>query len=514
MSRRAVANAQAPAPKRCAVYTRKSTTAGLEMDFNSLDAQYEACVAYIARQANWALIPERFDDGGFTGANTDRPAFQRMMRDVAAGTIDVVVVYKVDRLSRSILDFAKVMEQLDNASASFVSVTQNFTTADAMGRLTLNVLLSFAQFEREMIADRTRDKIAAARRRGKWTGGGTPFGYKIVDRRLVAHEGEAPIVSEAFALFLTHRRMAVVARLLNEQCLLPRGMKSRPARGGLRWTKDGIGCVLRNVVYGGFITCGDDLVKGEHEPLVDEATYRAARAILEGAEHTRVHPRTNAEYLLRGLLRCGACDTPMIPASSLKRGVRLRYYRCATRDKFGRGACAAKELPAGAIEAFVAERVAEAVSEAGFVDEVDAAMRTRAEERRRALLEVYATLPDRIATSSAAVTGFVNDLAALSGGARAIVEAKMKSEAARLAAAEAQLAETERALNAIENVLRQRDFTVAALRDFGRVWEAMIPENRGRLLRAVVRAVRVFEREQRAEVELVDFAATGEARAA
>jgi len=513
VSRRGAANAEAPAPKRCAVYTRKSTTAGLDMDFNSLDAQYEACTAYVARQTNWELIPERYDDGGFTGANTDRPAFQRMMRDVAAGKIDVVVVYKVDRLSRSILDFAKVMEQLDKASASFVSVTQNFTTADAMGRLTLNVLLSFAQFEREMIADRTRDKIAAARRKGKWTGGGTPFGYKIVERRLVPHEGEAPVVRAAFALFLTHRRIAVVARLLNEQCLLPRGMKSRPARGGLRWTKEGMARVLRNTIYGGFIACADDLVKGEHAPLLDEATYLAARAIIEGAEHRRSHPRTNAEYVLRGLLHCGACGTPMVPASSLKNGLRFRYYRCATRDKFGRGACAAKELPACAIEAFVAERVAEAVSEAGFVDEVDAAMRTQAEGRKKALLEVYATLPDRIAASSAAVTGFVNDLAVLNGGARAIVEAKMKSEAGRLAAAEAQLAETERALNAVEHALRQRDFTVAALRDFGHVWEAMIAENRGRLLRAVVRAVRVFEREQRAEVELVDFAAD-DARAA
>ena len=166
-----------PESRRCAIYTRKSTAAGLEQDFNSLDAQREACAAYIGRQPGWTLVDDRYDDGGFTGANIERPAFQRLLADIEAGKIDVVVVYKVDRLSRSLLDFAKLMERFGKAGASFVSVTQNFSTADAMGRLTLNMLMSFAEFEREMIGERTRDKIAAQRRRGKWTGGTVPLGY-------------------------------------------------------------------------------------------------------------------------------------------------------------------------------------------------------------------------------------------------------------------------------------------------------------------------------------------------
>jgi DNA invertase Pin-like site-specific DNA recombinase len=177
-----------PETKRCAIYTRKSTTMGLEQEFNSLDAQRESCLAYIERQQGWKLVDERYDDGGFTGANIDRPAFTRLMADVEAGKVDVIVVYKVDRLSRSLLDFVKVMERLSTAGASFVSITQNFSTADAMGRLTMNMLMSFAEFEREMISERTRDKIAGARRKGKWTGGPVPFGYSAKDKKLLVNE--------------------------------------------------------------------------------------------------------------------------------------------------------------------------------------------------------------------------------------------------------------------------------------------------------------------------------------
>src|SRR5271169_3207981 len=207
----------APETRRCAIYTRKSTSVGLEQDFNSLDAQREACAAYIKKQPSWVLADERYDDGGFTGANIERPAFQRLLTDIDAKRIDVVVVYKVDRLSRSLLDFAKLMERFNRAGASFVSVTQNFSTADAMGRLTLNMLMSFAEFEREMIGERTRDKIAAARRKGKWTGGPIPLGYGVKDKRLVVNEAEAALVREIFVLYVEQRSTLAVARLLNEE---------------------------------------------------------------------------------------------------------------------------------------------------------------------------------------------------------------------------------------------------------------------------------------------------------
>ena len=201
MSRRAPRSSVEPATRRVAISTRKSTTMGLEQEFNSLDSQRESRLAYIQRQPGWKLVDERYDDGGFTGANIDRPAFTRLMADVEAGKVDVIVVYKVDRLSRSLLDFVKVMERLGAAGASFVSVTQNFSTADAMGRLTMNMLMSFAEFEREMISERTRDKIAGARRKGKWTGGPVPYGYSVKDKKLLVNELEARVVREAFDLF-------------------------------------------------------------------------------------------------------------------------------------------------------------------------------------------------------------------------------------------------------------------------------------------------------------------------
>ncbi len=199
------------------------------------------------------------DDGGFTGANIDRPAFTRLLADVEAGKIDVIVLYKVDRLSRSLLDFAKMMERFTAAGVSFVSVKQYFSTAGAMGRLTLNMLMSFAEFERSMVAERTRDKIAASRRKGKWTGGPVPFGYSVKDKKLLVNEVEAQVVREAFfTLFLQHRQMAIVAPTLTERGLLPRG-SSRPPKDGLRWTKDAIARVLRNPLYAGFMTYGDEL---------------------------------------------------------------------------------------------------------------------------------------------------------------------------------------------------------------------------------------------------------------
>ena len=514
MSRRSTTTAQAAETKRCAIYTRKSTTMGLEQEFNSLDAQRDACLAYIERQQGWTLVDTRYDDGGFTGANIDRPAFQRLMADVEAGKVDVIVVYKVDRLSRSLLDFVKVMERLTAAGASFVSITQNFTTADAMGRLTMNMLISFAEFEREMISERTRDKIAGARRKGKWTGGPVPFGYSVKDKKLLVNDAEAHVVREAFALLLAHRQMAVVARELNERGLLPR-VSRRGRKGGPLWSKDSIARVLRSPLYAGLMMYGDELHAGEHPRLIDDLTYRQAHRLLGDAGRELRFTGTNPEYVLRGLLRCGCCDEAMCPGSTTKKsGKTYRFYRCSTRDKYGKERCAARPLPARALEDFVVERLVEATADGTLAARIDAKLAARIAKERTTFVEVRKSLTAHVADASAAASRLTEEVLRLDGRARELVEAKLRVEAARLDDAERKLRALETDAENLELGEIEREWFVGALRNFGKVWGDMTPENQGRLLRALVARVVVNEATGVCRVELVDLGADASAKEA
>jgi len=357
--------ATGPAPVRCAIYTRKSTSVGLDQDFNSLDAQRASCQGYIDQRAGvgWQAIGAAYEDGGFTGANLDRPGMQRLLADVDAGRIDVVVVYKVDRLSRSLLDFARMMARFQERGAAFVSVTQNFSTADAMGRLTLNMLMSFAEFEREMISERTRDKMTAARRRGKWTGGPVPFGYQAVEKKLVVDEQEAAVVREIFALYIEHGSAMRVSRLLNERGRAKRPRTHRGVTIARPWSQADVLGILKHPLYIGLIRDGEEVFPGEHEALVDADAFERVGAIL-GGKARPVHARARTdEFLLAGLLRCASCGRALTPVSSNPRGRRYRYYRCVTTDKFGSDACPAGQLPAAAVEEFVVDRLREASAE-------------------------------------------------------------------------------------------------------------------------------------------------------
>src|SRR5882724_566086 len=260
---------------RCAIYTRKSTEEGLEQEFNSLDAQREAGEAYVASQKSegWTCLEARYDDGGFTGGNMDRPALKRLLADIDAGLIEAVIVYKVDRLSRSLLDFARMMECFDKRQISFVSVTQQFNTASSMGRLVLNVLLSFAQFEREIISERTRDKIAATRRKGKWTGGTPILGYDVDPQanRLVINAQEAELVRAIFALYLQHQALVPVVEELERQGWLNKRWRTKAGheRGGLRFTKTNLHRLLTNVSYAGQVRYRTEVHAGEHTAIID-----------------------------------------------------------------------------------------------------------------------------------------------------------------------------------------------------------------------------------------------------
>ena len=276
---------------RCAIYTRKSSEEGLDQEFNSLDAQHEACASYIASQRHegWKLLPGRYDDGGISGGTLERPALQRLMADIDAGRVDMVVVYKIDRLTRSLADFAKLVERLEAASCSFVSVTQAFNTSSSMGRLTLNVLLSFAQFEREVTAERIRDKIAASKKKGLWMGGVPPIGYDPhpdpTRRELVVNEPEASVVRQIFDLYITHKCLGAVTRVAAEPGLRSKRhvFASGRRQGGTPFSRGQIHKLLTNPIYLGLIRHKEKIWPGLHPAIVEEDCWTAVQTLLQSA---------------------------------------------------------------------------------------------------------------------------------------------------------------------------------------------------------------------------------------
>jgi DNA invertase Pin-like site-specific DNA recombinase len=332
---------------RCAIYTRKSSEEGLEQEFNSLDAQREACEAYIASQRSegWALVRDHYDDGGISGGTLDRPALQRLMSDIEDGLIDVVVVYKIDRLSRSLMDFSKLVEVFDRNNVTFVSVTQSFNTTTSMGRLTLNILLSFAQFEREVTAERIRDKVRASRMKGIFMGGTPPYGYKPKDRKLLTDDAEAKNVKWIFARFLEIGSATELAREVAK-----RGI--RTPRGNAM-SKNFLYRMLNNRAYIGEAVHKGTGYAGEHERLIDQRTWDHVQSILKESPRLRAsNTRAETPALLKGLLHGpdGAAFSP----THTRKGDRLyRYYVSQSVLKHGAGKCPVARVPAAEIEAAV-----------------------------------------------------------------------------------------------------------------------------------------------------------------
>jgi site-specific DNA recombinase len=347
---------------RCAIYTRVSSDAGLEQDFNSLDAQRESAEAYVKSQAHegWRLVRERFDDGGFSGGSMERPALQKLMERIRERRIDVVVVYKVDRLTRSLADFAKLVELFDAHKVSFVSVTQSFNTTSSMGRLTLNVLLSFAQFEREVTGERIRDKIAASKRKGIWMGGTVPHGYRVENRKLVIVEEEAAEVRLIFELYLT---LASVRALQAE--LRQRGVKTRSrllssgrTSGGVPFTNGPLSYLLANRCYIGEIVHKGQWYPGEHEAIVPRETFENVQAQLAGQRRFRLERRVGSKAILQGRL-FNATGEKMSPSYAIKRKVRYHYYASVSAmQSRERDASSVHRVPADAIEKLLLDTLA------------------------------------------------------------------------------------------------------------------------------------------------------------
>ena len=352
--------ARGPMRLRCAIYTRKSSEEGLEQDFNSLDAQREACEAFIASQKHegWSILPEMYDDGGFSGGTIERPAFQRLLMDVGEGKIDVVVVYKVDRLTRSLSDFAKIVEIFDKRNVSFVSVTQQFNTTTSMGRLTLNILLSFAQFEREVTGERIRDKIAASKKKGMWMGGLPSLGYDVKDRRLVINEAEAKTVRHIFQRYTELKSV----RLLKAD-LDARGIVSKPrnASDGTRYgekplARGALYLMLQNRIYRGEIVHKDKSYPGEHEAIINEALWSEVQAILTENRTDRMLGTAEKQVSLLSGILFDARGERMTPTHATKNNTRYRYY--VSRSLLaGKVKHSGQRIPAASLEALVIGRI-------------------------------------------------------------------------------------------------------------------------------------------------------------
>ena len=336
---------------RCAIYTRKSSEEGLDMEFNSLDAQREACAAYILSQKpeGWVAVADRYDDGGISGGTLERPALKRLIADIEFGKIDVVVVYKIDRLSRSLMDFAKLVEVFERRGVTFVSVTQSFNTTTSMGRLTLNILLSFAQFEREVIGERIRDKVAASRRKGMWMGGYVPLGYRVENRKLLVDEVEAASVRLIFERFV---KLGSIKLLMRE--LQAANIRSRR---GYMLDKGALYKLLNNRVYIGEAVHKGEAYPGEHEAIISADLWQRARAIMGESPRMRANQtRLSGPSLLRGLIFSPNGDA-MSPSHTRKGDRLYRYYVTQSVLKRGPGTCPVGRIPAAEIETAVIEQL-------------------------------------------------------------------------------------------------------------------------------------------------------------
>ncbi len=484
-----------PQSMRCAIYTRKSTEEGLEQEFNSLDAQREAGENFIAsqRQEGWTCLPDRYDDGGFTGGNMERPALKQLLDDIEAGKLDVVVVYKVDRLSRSLLDFARMMQVFEKHRVSFVSVTQQFNTATSMGRLVLNVLLSFAQFEREIISERTRDKIAATRRKGKWAGGHPLLGYDVDPQgfRLVVNENEAFRVRAIFELYLELESLLPVVQELEKRGWCNKHWQTRKGhrRGGKPFERTSLYRLLTNVAYLGKVRYKDEIHNGEHPAIVDAGVFeKVQRLLARNGQTAGAMVRNKFGALLKGLLRCSACDCAMTPSHTTRNGTkRYRYYVCSSAQKRGWDTCPSKSIPAGQIEGFVVQQIQCIGRDRALLEDVMNQARRQEEARtseltieRRGLEKDLARWHGELRKQSSQIQPGCENGTAL---------ARVADLQERIGSAEARIAHLQRQIEATRQPLLSDDEVEQALAAFHPVWNALTPHEQARAIHILVERI-------------------------
>ncbi len=481
---------------RCAIYTRKSSEEGLKQEFNSLDAQREAAEAYVASQKNegWSALPDRYDDGGFSGGNVDRPGLKSLMADIEAGKIDCVVVYKVDRLSRSLMDFARLMEVFDRHKVSFVSVTQHFNTTHSMGRLTLNILLSFAQFEREIIGERIRDKIAAAKKRGKWGGGPPPFGYDV-DRsngspRLVVNPAEASRVRHIFERYLELGSLLEVGVDLSKRGWTTKTWRTKAGvvRGGVEWDRHSVYCTLKNPIYMGKVVHKGETYQGQHEAIVEEETFRRVHVLMQKNSRARGNEQRNQfGALLRKLLYCKGCGSAMVHTFTRRGNKAYRYYVCCNAIKKGRARCQTGSLPALEIEKAVVEQIRCVGQDRSVLAETLSASRAQADAAIEQLEAELRIVNRGLGRNHAEIRRL------------ATTEPASSASAGRISDLNDQIREADRRASEITTTVDRHRAEVlspadlqAAFADFDNVWTALAPREQVKMLQLLINKV-VFD---------------------
>jgi site-specific DNA recombinase len=442
---------------RCAIYTRKSHEEGLEQEFNSLDQQREAAEAYVESQKRegWVALPERYDDPAFSAATLERPALRRLLSDIEAGRVDVVLVYKIDRLSRSLRDFVQLIDLFEKHGVSFVSVTQRFDTSSSMGKLTLNVLMSFAEFEREVIGERIRDKIAAAKRRGKHTGGMPVLGYDTIEKRLVVNPEEAKLVRRVFKRFCALRSAMKVAEELNREGRVTKSWKT---------------------------------AKGEHEAIVERALWDEAHRVLEENHRDRAN-RTRAQTpaLLKGLVRCGHCQCAMGPSFTRKDGRTYRYYLCVQASKKGYATCPVKTVSAGAIEGAVVDQLRAVFRSPELVARTFREARARESEEVERLRGEKRELEERLAALRERAARLLN---AKGDGAKGIAE-DLRATGDEVDEAKRRLERVEDDLRALETQTVSEEEVVDALGRLDPIFDELFPAEKNRIVGLLVERVEV-----------------------
>jgi site-specific DNA recombinase len=480
-------DSKVPREVRCAIYVRKSTEEGLEQAFNSLDAQRLACEEYTRARAadHWTALPEQYTDGGWSGATVKRPAFQRLLSDIEAQKVDCVIVHRLDRLSRSLLDFARLMHFFQDHGVSFVSVTQNFSTADPTGRMTLSLLAVFSEFEREMIVARTRDKVAAARRQGRWTGGCPILGYDVDPRggRLLVNEDEAVMVREIFGIYVRERSLTRVVEDLERRGWRRKTWTKRDGkvREGSTFDKPGLLRLLKNPLYAGKVHHRGTLHDGEHPAIVDETVWSRVQGLLHRNGSTGGKDVRNKHgALLRGLLRCARCDCAMSHSFTRKGNVRYRYYVCQTRFKKGAHACPGGKVSAHEAERQVVDRIRTIGRDPELIAEVVRQARMQLDERRVALEAEQRQFGKDLKRERAS-------LRRLSAGRPRNGDASAIT--ARLADIQQRIERVERRLVTVAQDLASAKLQViderevaAALSAFDSVWDGLIPTEQARIL--------------------------------